>query len=170
MTKETFEQDIKNMVSSLLEMARASCWNNISDNCVYIISEIKDSNEDSNQQRVERNKINKKKIPQSFEMMIKQMKSIYPTLYDVIFFVYKSEKHRTIIDVRYYSKTNFEKEYFEKVKDNAPMLHSKVTIPPYISTFDNDKQKKFDINWELGGIRHQWKMFWWGRKMKKLLK
>lgn len=167
MSKETFEQDMKNMMSSLLEMVRASCWNSISDNCMYIISEIKDSNEDSNQERVERNKINKKKIPQSFEVMIKQMKSIYPILYDVNLFVYKSEKHRTIIDVRYYPKTNFDKKYFEEVKDNAPMLHSKVAIPPYIATLDNDKRKKFDINWELGGVRHQWKMFWGKKEMKK---
>jgi len=167
MTKETFEQDMKDAVSSLLEIARTSCWNIISDNCVYIISEIKDSHENSHQQRITRNKINKKKIPQSFEEMIEQMKSIYSIIYDVNFFVYKSEKHRTIIDVRYYPKTNFDKDYLEEVKDKTPMIYCKIPIPPYISNFNKNKQEKFDVNWELGGIRNQWKMFWWRRRMRR---
>lgn len=171
MTMNTLEQDIKNSVSALLEMASVSCWNDISENCVYIISEIKDV-ENIKLERIERNKINEQKTPYSYEEMIADLKNIYRIIYDINLYVYKSEKDRTIIDVRYYPNTNFDDDFLEKVKDKTPMIHCKINNPPYISTFDDayDRQEKFDVNWELGGIRHQWKMFWYGRKMKKRLR
>ena len=41
------------------------------------------------------------------------------------------------------------------------MLHCKVTHPSYIKELPNSTklEKKFDVNWELGGIRHEWKSF-----------
>lgn len=41
------------------------------------------------------------------------------------------------------------------------MLHCKISIPPYVK---KDKIKKFDINWELGGLRYKWNMFRWKTK------
>jgi hypothetical protein len=35
------------------------------------------------------------------------------------------------------------------------MLHCKVGLPHYRK---NDNEK-FDVNWELGGIRHEWNIF-----------
>ncbi len=46
------------------------------------------------------------------------------------------------------------------------MLHSKVSTPPYASGLTNTTKKKFDIHWELGGIRHQWNLFWYWRRYK----
>jgi len=42
------------------------------------------------------------------------------------------------------------------------MFHCKVAIPPY----QKNKSEKYDVNWELGGVRHEWKMFW-ARRNKK---
>ncbi|WP_221417975.1 hypothetical protein, partial [Fulvivirga kasyanovii] len=65
-----------------------------------------------------------------------------------------------IIEVQYYLKSSLEKDYLEDVRNNDPMLHCKVAIPPYLT----NNQHKFDINWQLGGIRYQWQLLWWRLK------
>ena len=35
------------------------------------------------------------------------------------------------------------------------MLHMKIGIPIYV----NNKTEKYDVNWELGGIRYKWNNF-----------
>ena len=148
--------NLKEATSTLLEMARNSCWNHISDNTSYIISEIKNDPRNFNIQRIENNKANRKKKPTTLENATADLKSIYDNLYDINLEIYKSGKHKTIVDIRYYPKSALESDYYEKVKNNAPMLHCKLGIPPYV----NDKSKKYDVNWQLGGIRHHWKSFW----------
>ena len=70
-------------------------------------------------------------------------------------YIYKSKKESTIIEIQYYPKSLLESEFYETVKNNNPMLHCKVGIPNYRK---NDREK-FDVNWELGGIRHEWNIF-----------
>ena len=43
------------------------------------------------------------------------------------------------------------------------MLHCKVSIPPYRANKPNayKKERRFDINWELGGIKHEWNKLLW---------
>ena len=53
--------------------------------------------------------------------------------------------------------------YRSKIKDNDPMLHCKIGIPPY----RKDESDKYDVNWELGGFRHRWNMFWWRKNRSK---
>ena len=48
-------------------MVRKHCWNYISDNCVYIISEIENDDKDFFQKSIERNKTNKTKTPKTIE-------------------------------------------------------------------------------------------------------
>ncbi|KAA1240774.1 hypothetical protein [Aquimarina sp. RZ0] len=150
-TKSNLEQNLKEATSTLLEMARNSCWNKISDNTSYIISEIKNDK----QNRTERKKINDKKKPKSLEKITAELKVFYEDLYDINLYIYKSEKENTIIEIQYYPKSLLESDYYETVKSNQPMLHSKIGLPNYRKN-DTDK---FDINWELGGIRHEWNSF-----------
>lgn len=76
-------------------------------------------------------------------------------MYDLNFYVYKAGKNETIIEIRYYPNPSLDSAFLEKVKDNEPMMHCKVPIPPYAE----GKTKKFDVNWEQGGIRYEWNMF-----------
>ncbi|MGY5353488.1 hypothetical protein [Wenyingzhuangia sp. IMCC45467] len=155
-TKNNLELNLKEATSTLLEMARNSCWNNISENTSYIISEIKNDSRNFKIQRLERKKANRKKKPVTLKKATTELKSIYENLYDINLEVFKSRKNKTIVDIRYYPKSALESDHYEKIKNNEPMLHCKVGIPPYVS----DKSKKYDVNWELGGIRHEWNTFW----------
>lgn len=61
MTKDRFEQTVKETSKTLLEMVRKSCWNSISDNCFYILTNIQVDNEKNLHEQVsERVKMNKK--------------------------------------------------------------------------------------------------------------
>lgn len=154
-TKNNLELNLKEATSTLLEMARNSCWNYISQNTSYIISEIKNDSRNFKIQRIEKNKVNRKKKPVSLQKVTSELKSIYEDLYDINLVIYKSQKDKTIVDIRYYLKSSLETNYYETVKNNEPMLHCKVGIPQYA----HGKSKKYDVNWELGGIRHKWNLF-----------
>ena len=164
MTRETIIADVQKATASLLEMARDQTWNNISDNCVYILSEI-EPNAAGNfiEARKLRKRNNKRKQPETLKAISAELDRLYDNLYDVNLHIYKALPEHTIIEVQYFPKSALEPDYREIVKDLAPMLHCKVAIPPYAS----DTKKPFDIHWELGGMRHQWKLFWWRKRMKQ---
>lgn len=166
MTKENLHSDLAEATDKLLGMAREHSWNTISNNCLYIISEIKDSNGNNLfEQRKIRKKVNHDKEPKRLDTVVTALEGIYENLYDVNLYVFKSTSKQTVVEIQFYPKSSLEKDYLEKVKDNDPMLHCKVAIPPY----SNEDKSKFDINWELGGPRHEWKMFWWRKRTKREL-
>lgn len=153
---------MKEATSTLLEMARNSCWNKISGNTSYIISEIINDERNFFDKRIERKKANEKKKSKSLEQITAELKDIYENLYDINLYIYKSEKESSIIEIQYYPKSSLESEFYETVKDNDPMLHMKIGIPPYV----NNKTEKYDVNWELGGIIYEWNLFWSRLKFK----
>uniref|UniRef100_UPI0026304F0A hypothetical protein n=1 Tax=uncultured Algibacter sp. TaxID=298659 RepID=UPI0026304F0A len=160
-TKNNLELNLKEATSTLLEMAKNSCWNKISDNTSYIISEIINDERNFFDKRIERKKVNDKKKTKSLEQITAELKDIYVNLYDINLYVYKSEKESTIIEIQYYPKSSLESDFYETVKNNEPMLHCKIVQPPYIAKPPNsvEKERKFDVNWELGGIRYEWNKF-----------
>ncbi|WP_025744129.1 hypothetical protein [Aquimarina pacifica] len=145
MKRENLEQNLKEATSSLLEMAKNSCWNKISDNTRYLISEIKNDELNILDKRKDRKRKNDKKISKSLEQISSELRDIYENLYDINLYIYKSEKDNTIIEIQYYPKSSLESEFYETVKNNEPMLHCKIAIPPGY----NDKKEKIDVNWEL---------------------
>ncbi|WP_425077897.1 hypothetical protein [Psychroserpens sp. S379A] len=161
MNKENLEQNLKEASSTLLEMARSSCWNKISDNTSYIISEITNDNRSILDKRIERKKVNEKKKNKSLEQITAELKDIYENLYDINLYIYKSKKKSTIIEIQYYPKSSLELDFYETVKRNEPMLHCKIPRPFYVteSPNSNKTEPKFDVNWELGGSRHEWNKF-----------
>lgn len=164
MTKENLYNDLKNATGKLLEMARDHSWNTISENCLYIINEIKNSNgKNFFEQRKIRNKENQNKEPRPLQLITLELEAIYENLYDVNLYIYKVTSNSTMVEIRFYPKSSLDKDYLEKVISNEPMLHCKVPIPPY----SNEGKSKFDINWELGGFRHRWKMYWWRKRTRK---
>ena len=142
-------------------MARNSCWNKISDNCEFILSEINEVRASNfYEERKMRKAENATKTPTSLKQAADELKEMYSDLYDVNMYIFHSMKNKTIIDIRYFLKSKLEPDYQSIIKDQEPMLHCKIGVPPYL----NDKEDEYDVNWELGGIRYNWKMFLWRSK------
>jgi hypothetical protein len=108
-----------------------------------------------------RKKINDKKTPKTLSGIVTDLTAIYENLYDINLYIYKSLSNKTIIEIRYFLKTAHTPEFYPTIIDNEPMLHCKVARPFYIteSSNSNKTELKFDVNWELGGIRHEWNKF-----------
>lgn len=162
MENTSLELKLKKATSSLLELARNSCWNKISENTSFIISEIKNEGQNSFDLRKIRKKENDKKTPKSLDIVTAKLNTFYKDLYDINLYIYKSKKKSTIIEIQYYPKSRLDIDFYETIKDRDPMIHSKIGIPPYAF----HKAKKYDINWELGGIRYQWNFFLYSLKFK----
>jgi len=166
MTIDTIDKDLKSLTDNLLKMARNLTWNNISNNCKYILTEIIDSEKNFSEQNKLRRQLNKLKIPKDLNQIVPDLEAIFENIYDLNLYVYKAKSELTIIEIQYYPKTALTVDFFEKIKDNSPMLHCKIAIPQYA----DDNKTKFDINWEFGGLKHQWKMFWWRQGIEKEIK
>ncbi|MCR4030441.1 MULTISPECIES: hypothetical protein [Flavobacterium] len=165
--ENNIEEKIKNLTNQLLELVSLKCRNDVSNNLVFILSNISETDiagENALVDRHNRNIVNKKKTPKSFNEAVSDLSKIYDSVYDINLHVYKAEKNRTILDIRYFLKSELDTEYLKTVIDNPPMLHCKIALPPYLK-----ENSKFDVNWELGGIRHHWNLFWYRRKFRKFV-
>lgn len=163
MTKDTLKKEIEEAIPSLLEMARELSRNKISDNCKFILIEIKDSDENFNMQRVLRKKENNKKVPVTFSEIILPLQNIYENLYDINLQIFRASRRLTVIEILYYPKSSLDPDYKKSVLCNSPMLHCKVAQPPWLT----GKKEKFDINWENKQWVIQWKLFWMGQKLRR---
>lgn len=156
MTLQTFENEIKEAILRLLEMARSQTRNEISDNYKLILTEIKDNSENLQEQRKINKLVNDEKVPMALIELMPTLKKLYPNFYDINLYIYKATRSITIVDFRYYPKSSLDEDFRMKVLDDPPTLHCKVTHPPWLS----DKREKFDINWEhyegLNGLRLLW--------------
>lgn len=166
MKKESLHKEIANAVQSLLQLARDASFNTISDNCNYILSEIKNGDKNFFDQNKIRKTENDKKTPKPLTDIIVELESLYPNLYDVNLYVYKAGKNSTLIEISYFPRSSLNADYQKNTATREPMLHCKVAIPVYAS----ENREQFDINWQHDTINHKWNMFWWRRKIKKQLK
>lgn len=147
--------DIQELSDKLISTAKECCWNNFSNSYSYILSEIVDNELNLFEKRRRRKKQNSVKIPMNLNRASAALDKLYKDLYDVNFYVYKADSKKTIIEIQYFLKPSLDKAFFEKVKDNKPMLHCKVPIPFYLKK----EGDKFDVNWELLGLRYKWNVF-----------
>jgi hypothetical protein len=136
-------------------MARDSSFNNISDNCKFIISEIKHSDKNFFEQNIIRKIDNEKKTSKPLTDIIVELETLYSNLYDVNLYVYKSEKNSTLIEIQYFPRSSLNIECPKKSTTPETTLHCKVVIPLYTS----ENKEKFDINWQHGTLNHKWKIF-----------
>jgi hypothetical protein len=162
MSLSTFQNEIEEAVSKLLNLARELTYNKISNNCKFILTEIKDSDENFHAQRQLRKKENDKKVPVTLGELMANLQSLYDNLYDINLHIYRANKEMTIIDFRYYPKSSLDKDYLMKVLHNPPMLHCKVAQPPWLF----DKREKFDVNWEHYQGRNTLSRLWMKLKLK----
>ena len=163
MTSNTLQKEIEEAFPKLLDVARELTWNKISDNCKFILTEIKDSRENFHVQRQLRKKENDKQVPMTLTELMPTLQNLYDNLYDINLHIYRANRHLTIIDIRYYPKSSLDQEYRQTVLNNSPMLHCRIAQPPWLT----DKKEKFDINWKHKQWLINWKVFWARRKLKR---
>lgn len=156
MIRKNLKEHIKTSVDDLLRLGEIHCWNTISSNFSFILSDYSEF-ETGNELtlRASRNRVNRLKIGGTLETVVERLNEEYDDLYDINLYIFKALKRETIIEIQYCRKSDLESGYFALVKDHPPMLHSKITIPVYAL-----EGEKFDVNWESGGgWHHAWKNF-----------
>ncbi|MFT5618219.1 MAG: hypothetical protein ACI85I_001450 [Arenicella sp.] len=167
-SKEEFPNQLKKGIPGLLKMVRGTCWNQISDNCEFIISEIKNHEDGQDFDKVKKQflKSNLQKKPKKLNDILPELMLGYDNFHDVDLEILQAKRHKTIINIKYYSKLSINEEFRESMKNENTMLHCHITIPPYASSFSDSTHKKFDVNWHLGGWRYEWNMWLWKMKFR----
>ena len=161
MTLTTLENEIQEAIPILFNTARNLTRNSISENYKFILTEINNSSENFHEQRKMNKKINDKKVPLSLTELVPTLQRLYNNFYDINLHIYRATKSMTLIDFRYYPKSSLDKDYREKIMSNPPMLHCKVSMPPWLS----EKEKKFDINWEHYEGLNRLRLLWFKLKL-----
>ena len=156
MTSNISTVQIEESVCALVTMAKEMTWNHISNNYLYILTEIKAPTENFHDQRKIRKRENDQKTPISIQDILPILNTLYDDIYDLNFHIYKATKNDTVIEISYYPKSLLDPDYRQKISDNPPMIHSKVAIPPWLS----NRKKKFDINWEHQESLTQIRLLW----------
>jgi hypothetical protein len=166
MSKEMVEKQISDSINNLKKLVEIYCWNQLSLNYSFILSDSNDfKRKNFLKLRKSKIKINNQKVPQNLSEVTEILKAKYYDLYDVVFYIFKAKNFETIIEIEYYRKSNFDAEYFEKIKTNPPMFHSKIPMPRY-----GKNGKKIDINWHFGGLRHQFNTFIYDFQNRKIIR
>jgi len=142
MNKNDLEKELTGATDSLLKMARELCWNNINDNCLYIISEISHSELPLIQRIRQKKKENKKKKAARLATLMPILQQLYPDFYDINLFIWHAKKNSTIIEIQYFPKSSLDPDQRENVRNNDSMLHCKVPFPPY-----REEKKIININY-----------------------
>lgn len=156
MNVESLHKQIETAVPSLLNLARETTYSNIANNCLFILTEIKDIEGNGFVRSQLEKKENDAKQPVTLDELMPALLKLYDNLYDINLEIYRAKKDVTIIDFRYYPKTSLDEDYREKVKSNPPMLHYKVAHPFWLT----NPKDKFHIKWKhdegLNKLRRLW--------------
>jgi hypothetical protein len=162
MTSATLQNQIEEAIPVLLNIAKELTWNKFSDNYKFILTEIKNNEENFHIQRRLAKKENDLKIPVTLQELLPTLENLYDDFYDINLQIYKATKDLTTIDFRYYPRSSLDTDFRQKALHNQPMFHCKVSMPPWLT----DKKEKFDINWEHREVLTKWKLFWTRLKLK----
>jgi len=155
MFRENLEKDIKDSVTNLVRLVEKECWNKLSANFSFILSDFNEfKGENFFELAKSKVEINNKKIPQRLETVIETLRTEYSDLHDIVLYIFKANKSETIIEIEYFRKSNLDDDYLEGIKNNPTMFHSKIAMPPYWKN-----GKKIDVNWHFGGLRHRMNLF-----------
>lgn len=149
MDNEILEENIKITTDHLLELVKKNCWNIITNNRYqYILTDV-NSLEYINlhELRIIKQKINSKKTPQNLNSIVETLAEFHDDLYDVVLYVFKAKSNKTIIEIEYLKKSDLDPEYYQKIKDNSPMFHAKIIMPP-----NQNQMVKFDVNWQNNNV------------------
>jgi hypothetical protein len=150
--EEYIVEKIIETTSSLLKLAREITINKISENCLFILTEIKESDN-----------LNKKPLEKHLEYQkIENLKSdlykIYFDTYDFNLYINYALKNKTLIEIKYIKKKFDKLDNLDMIKFVGPMFHCKINTPLYSAL---NSKTKFDINWEKNTFNHKMKMLKW---------
>ena len=151
---------LEGAVPQLLKLARSLARNRISDNCLFILSEITDEPTDAHQRRRLTKRLNEAKHPVPLADLAPALHQLHSNFHDINLFIYRAATEITIVDVRYYPRSSLSPTYQAQVAHQPPMLHVKVATPPWVALAQ--PQLKFDINWERH-VTWTWWRTWWFR-------
>lgn len=165
MTRETLHNNIENLTLRLIKLADDYCWNAISSNLTFIVSDFNEFGSDPFKIRQIRNKVNKSKKPQSLKTAIEVMIQEYDDLYDINLYIFKALKNETIIEIQYYRRSNMDPDYFQVIKDDPTIYHAKIAHPKY-----RLEGEKFDVNWESRGWIHLWNSVIYEYRYRKIMR
>jgi hypothetical protein len=101
-SQEILETGIRNSVENILMLAEKYCWNKLSPNLSFILSDFNEFKGNTSFELIKsKREINNKKILQSLETIIEVLKEKYSDLYDVVLYVFESKKEKTIIEIEF---------------------------------------------------------------------
>jgi hypothetical protein len=151
---DLLEASIRGMTADLLRIARQLTYNCLSDNSLYIFSEILPIVLTERERFLQLEKT--QPVPQQLAAIMPQLLAHYADFYDINLFIHKAERKRTVIDIRYYAKSSLGAAQRQLAAADAPMLHGKVPIPFWAS----HSTLKFDINWKVYAPVSRLKQLW----------
>jgi hypothetical protein len=153
-TFESLQNDLVSSTTSLLDLARNTCHSTINDQCLYILSEVNYDADNFHIAREIKKATNDKKKPQKLETIMPMLQDIFHDLHFIDLYIYHAKKECTIIEIEYglISKNDFAQK--DAASSQYPFLHSKISIPFWIST----KEEKFDVNWQHKSWLIRWKI------------
>ncbi len=149
MNNEILEENIKITTDHLLELVKKNCWNIIKNNRYqYILTDVNNLEYiNLHELRIIKQKINSKKTPQNLNSVVETLAVFNDDLYDVVLYIFKAKSNKTIIEIEYLKKSDLDPEYYQKIKDNSPMFHAKIIMPP-----NQSQMVKFDVNWQNNNV------------------
>jgi hypothetical protein len=155
--KENLKNKLKEPTVNLLHLAEDLCWNKISPNCMYYLSE--DPNDGTGLggaflKRPPKGKLNL----QTLDELVPVLNELYSDLYDIKLVIRHAYKRCTVIDVRYI-KWDFEYGSRDEYGEPLPLIDIKVELPPTYK-----EGKKIDINWQDDTLKLRIKLFWYRMK------
>jgi hypothetical protein len=153
---------ISGAVPQLLKMGRTLTWNDISNHCLFILSEITNEPTDAHQRRRIMKRLNDAKQPLPLADLAPALHQLHGNLHDINLYIYSATSEVTIVDVRYYPRSSLAPAYRTQVAELPPMLHMKVATPPWLALAE--PLPRFDINWERQ-VTWTWLRTWWFRHM-----
>ena len=104
MTPNDLVAAVGGAVPQLLKLARELTWNYISDNCLFILSEITDEPANAHQRRLVTKRLNDAKKPLPLADLAPALHQLHGNLHDVNLYIYRATREVTIVDVRYYPR------------------------------------------------------------------
>ncbi|MGH1364434.1 MAG: hypothetical protein ACRBF0_12820 [Calditrichia bacterium] len=170
MAMHVLERQILVATNQLIDCTRDFCWNTIPNSCAYILSDVTFRDGESLKDSMKRrNKENHKKMPSELTTLLSTLLALYPKIHEINLEIYRVIEEQTIVDIRYILH---DPQYGLREKDHEVDVNWKIPIPPYADKYftslgrEPGGHRKFDVNWQVSGLKHYWRLFWFGMQVR----
>lgn len=133
------------MTDYLLNMAQSLTYNQLSNNYLYIFSEI--TNDPTLQTEPARFEwlLRQQPIPCPLADIMPEVLAQYTNLHDINLYIHQAKRYTTVIAIRFYPRSALTVDYQQAIAYQPPMLHTKLPIPYWVDS----PSLKFDVNWKV---------------------